>query len=177
MLDRTDLNKQILDILNQLDDFLNKLVVYENDKEYTNVDTETTDTDYIINIRDINTARKRSGEVVGFCRLFSLSINKKDIIRIAAAVLCADFNRKLAAYTVDKNKLNVLFKEAFITYNRIDSIIYICIAFYKQIDREKIFFRHNNLRSSHKKMCKTFHLHYITITDYMSTTKTSMPSA
>lgn len=33
MLDRTDLNKQILDILNQLDDFLNKLVVYETNKQ------------------------------------------------------------------------------------------------------------------------------------------------
>lgn len=33
MLDRADLNKQILDILNQLDDFLNKLVVYETNKQ------------------------------------------------------------------------------------------------------------------------------------------------
>ena len=33
MLDRADLNKQILDVLNQLDDFLNKLVVYETNKQ------------------------------------------------------------------------------------------------------------------------------------------------
>lgn len=33
-----------------------KLVVYENDKVYENVDTDFTDTDFIINIKDISTA-------------------------------------------------------------------------------------------------------------------------
>ena len=81
-----------------------KLVVYENDKEYTNVDTETTDTDYIINIRDIST----SSQIVVNCYGQDIEIDNLKVINDDIKAILMDM--KISTLLKDKVD-NIMFDE------------------------------------------------------------------
>lgn len=79
-----------------------KLIVYENDKEYHNIETDATETDFIINIKDVST----SSQIVVNCYGQDIEIDNLKVI-----------NDDVKAILMDM-KINTLLKD------RVDNIMF-----------------------------------------------------